>query len=395
MTAAATEVTSPESWETPQDGGGDPEMYMPAVDESGWFGADTAMLLDSLDELGATALSKPAARPLKRGASISCQGHGDPWSAAHGGNFFDFPLTEEGPAPDRIPTPLQLLDGADSSLGIMYTGQNTNDDMLGVDFLDSSGTSMQPVQSPSAASSLMRFGERMERRMSAMSAFVTDSRHIVEDCGGNSMDMGSESPVAVAIMCTKEFTDIIQNLKASARSSPSPSSGYSNQPISLTPTSSSLAQSESLSTETTLLILSSYLQLMRLYDSLFHDAHQSLSKIPAETIKTLKVKAVLRIGGVSSPQDMPGKLYAKGVIEVIQSHIQTLERCMGLPAAYCLSGDGVPMTPKGGIFADVDRARLLHAVMAQEDVGSLRGKRSYVESIRENIKNSVALFGDW
>ena len=63
---------------------------------------------------------------------------------------------------------------------------------------------------------------------------------------------------------------------------------------------------------------------------------------------------------------------------------------MGLPAAYCLSGEG-PASPTG-IFASVDRARLLHAVMTQEDVESQRGHRSYVESIRENISNTVALF---
>ena len=86
------------------------------------------------------------------------------------------------------------------------------------------------------------------------------------------------------------------------------------------------------------------------------------------------------------------KAYAVGIVEVIQSHIQTLERCMALPAAYCLSSEATASPT--GIFADADRARLLHDVMAQEDVRSRRGNKSHVESIRENIKNSLALFGD-
>jgi hypothetical protein len=374
-------------------------MYTPAADESmsvntpepGWFGADTPSA-NSLDDLGAAVLSRPAAHPPKKGASTFFQGHADLWSAAHGSeNFFDFPLTQENPASDSIPTPLQLLNRADS-LSMMYAAQSSGNDMLEVDFFDSPNTPRQPVQRLSATSSLIRLGEKLERQVSAMGDFLADPRNVVEDCAQGSMDSEAENPVAIAIMCTKELTDIIQNLKASAR--PAPSSSSNSQPISPTSTpSSSVAQPESLSTETTLLILSSYLQLMRLYDSIFHIVYQTLSKIPAETIKSLKVKAVFHIAGIPSLQDMPGNAYAKGVVEVIQSHIQTLERCMGLPAVYCLSSDAVPTTPKGGIFADVDRARLLHTTMAQDDVISPRGNKSYAESIRENVKNSVALFG--
>ncbi|KAJ5618954.1 hypothetical protein N7510_002938 [Penicillium lagena] len=371
----------------------DIELHTPALDEpmsvnspASWFGAGTSLNL--LDDLGAAGLSKPAAHPPK-GALL--QDHSDPWSAHGAGSLFGFPLSEEGSASDSIPLSTvlhhqELPRGADN-LDMMYAGQDSN--MFDVDFLDSfeRQPSPRPFQRPSATNSLMRFGEKMERHISAMGAFLSDPRNIMENCPEDSMDMTTENPVTIAIMCTEEFVDIIQNLKATTRSAPSSSSNKL-----LSPTASSVIQSESLSTETTLLILSRYLQLMRLYDSLFHDVQRCLCQISSETIKSIKVKGVFRIAGFSSLQDMPGKAYAKGVVEVIKSHIQTLERCMGLPAVYCLSSDGAA-SPKG-IFADVDRAQLLHAVMAQEDVRSQRGNKSYVESIRENINNTVALFGD-
>lgn len=334
---------------------------------SGWLVTDTSLNL--LDDLEATGLS----------------------------NFVDFPLTEDTPPSSSIPILQRQLSavshhqnlpsGADS-LDFMYARQDS-DDMLNLDFLESSESpsNLGPVQPLGATTLLMEFGGEMERRRSAMVAFLSHPRNLVEDCAEDSMGMATDNPVAVILACTKRFTEIIQNITASTRPAPSLSP---SQVIS--PTASSVAQPDSLNTETTLLILSSFLQLIKLYHSLFHVVFQNLSQISAQTLKSLKVKAVLRIGGLSSLQDLPAKAYAVAIVELIRSHVQTLERSMALPAAYCLSSEAAASPT--GIFAHPDRARLLHLVMAQEDVRSPRGDKSYVESIRDNIKNSLALFGD-
>ncbi|PKS05469.1 hypothetical protein jhhlp_008846 [Lomentospora prolificans] len=274
----------------------------------------------------------------------------------------------------------ELLGGGDS-LDMVFANQGSSD-VVDINFVPGSR-----IQRPSATSLLMRFGENLEQRVSAMGIFLSNPRNIIDDCAEDAMAMEAENPVAVAITSTKEFIDIIQDLTVSTPFTPSSSL---NQLIS--PVASLVSQPENLSTEVTLLILSNYLRLMRLYDSLFHDAHRCLCQISAETIKSIKVKAAFRIGGMSSQQDIPGKVYAKGITDVIKSHIQTLERCMGLPAAYCLSSEATESP--NGIFADADRAQLLHTVMAQEDVKSLKGNKSYVESIRENIENTIAFFGN-
>lgn len=272
-----------------------------------------------------------------------------------GPNLIDFPLSVDGLPAQQLGTTLQELPRADEDI---YTGHDF-DNMLDLDFLSSSACQLNLTPAPSAATSLVQFRENIERLLSATGGFLSDPRNIIENCPEDTTGMTPENPLAVTMLCAEEFVNIIQNLTQSA-----------------------------ISTETTLLVLSSYLQLLRLYDSLFHDAYQCVSQIPPAAIKSIKVKAVFRVAGISSLQDMPGKTYAKGIVDVIQSHIQAVERCLGLPAVYCLSGEGAA-SPKG-IFADADRARLLRVVMEQEDVRS-RGK-SYVDSIRENISNTIALF---
>ncbi|BCS23468.1 uncharacterized protein APUU_31692A [Aspergillus puulaauensis] len=337
----------------------------PAVDgamlintPASWVGPETALNL--LEDFGAAVHQHQP-----KGVLFQEHSYPDPDPPSESGraaDLFNFPMSVEGLATLQQPaTTLQELprpDGLD-----IYSGQDF-DDMLDVGFLSPSGCQLMspvPAQRPSTATSLIQLREKIERHVSVMGGFLSDPRNIVENCPEGTMGMMSENPLAMAIMCAEEFVDIIQNLAQSA-----------------------------ITTETTLLVLSSYLQLIRLYDSLFHAVYQCLSQIPPETIKSIKVKAVFRVVGISSLQDVPGKVYAKGVVDVIQSHIQTVERCIGLPAVYCLSGEG-DASPKG-IFADVDRERLLHIAMAQEDVRSPRGNKSYVDSIRENIRNTVALF---
>ncbi|GAW16652.1 hypothetical protein ANO14919_060880 [Xylariales sp. No.14919] len=292
------------------------------------------------------------------------------------------------------PSPHQGLLSTADSLDIMYTGQNSAEMFDFDSFLAQSTCPLGPSPVPclSEASSLTRFQEKMEQRVSTMGAFFSDPRNVVEGCKeDDSMVMATENPIAVVLTCTQEFIDIIQGLTGAR---PAASGPLAHNHLVAPNGAQRIIQAESLSTETALLVLSSYLMLMRLYDSLFHGVSRCFCQQPPEAIKSMKVKAVFRIGGISSLQDMPVKAYAMGIVDVIQCQIRTLERSLGLPAAYCLSDEANASQPTSGIFSQEDRAQLFQAVMAQEDVKSSRGGKSYVESIRENIKNSVAFFDD-
>jgi len=258
--------------------------------------------------------------------------------------------------------------------GVPSTGLDSNTGPL-----LSCGEISDPTPLPqfsTAASSLVMFREEIDQRIATIDTYYSNASKVQQRCKDEAAGRDVENPAALLLTCTKEFTGIIQNL---------------------TPARQLHMQTEhTLNTETLLLILSSYLALMRLFDSLFQRIHKYLCQVSPESYKTIKVKSVLRIGGVSALQDMPLKAYAIGILDAIQGQVQTLECCMGIPAEYCLSGEAVASSTAAasGIFSSAQRLRLFWTVMAQEDVKSLHGSSSYVESIRASIKESMTFLDD-
>ncbi len=305
---------------------------------------------------------------------------------------FDSPSIEESPAPgedilplvDQLSNPSEfrgLLSADDELNALLHAGRDSTITLdMDVDPLLYPWKGVLPPpplpQCSSPASSLMRFREDMDQRIMAMDAYYSDPLEVVEGCKEEGADRKPDNPAAILLTCSKEFIDIIQ---------------------SLTPADRTHKQNEdALSTEIVLLALSSYLSLMRLFDAMFHNIHKLVSLASPDQFKSLKVKSVLRIGGISSLQDVPLRTYATGVLDAIQGQVRALERCMGIPAEYCLSGETAASSPAAvpGILSRADRAWLFWVVLAQEDVKSRRGSKSYVESIRANIQETMRFFDD-
>ena len=303
------------------------------------------------------------------------------------------PSMDQNPAPgEDILSLLDHLSGSSHLQGllsadheydeVLHTGGNfstaldTNIDPL----LDHGETVLPTTPLPqyfSVTSSLVRFREGIDQHIETVDAYYSTPSEVLQRCkdgGADSPDI--DNPASLLLSCTKEFINIIQ---------------------SLTPAASLHMHTEgALSTEILLLALSSYLVLMRLLDSLFHRIYRYLCQVSPESYKCIKVKSVLRIGGVSSLHDMSLKAYAIGIIDAIQDQVLTLELCMGIPAEYCLSREAAasPTATAPGIFSRAHRAQLFWAVMAQEDVKPRQGTKSYVESIRASIKESMAFLDD-
>lgn len=279
---------------------------------------------------------------------------------------------------DQLCSPSSQLQGllsADDELDAMlHMGRDSSTALdMDIDPLLHHGEVVLPPTPPrsecfSAASSLVGFREEIDQRISRIDAFYAEPSKVLERCKEEGAAEDVEHPAASLIACSRKFIDIIQ---------------------SLTPAENTL------STEVVLLALSSYLALMRLFDSLFHRIYKHLCQAPRESWQSIKVKSVLRIGGMSSLQDMPLKAYAIGILDAIKGQMRTLERCMGIPAEYCLSGEA-PVSPTAapGILSRPDRAQLFWAVIAQEDVKPRRGTKSYVESIRASIKESLVFLDE-
>lgn len=310
--------------------------------------------------------------------------------------FFDSPLIHQGPTPDQEQEILPLehqqsssppqsrsrgllnADGEDELNAMLHMGgdsSNALDWMLIPSFSTEAEVAMPPTPPPSqcfsAVSSLAGFRDEIDQRIASIDAYYSEPAKVVQRCRDDEDDGAGrdvENPAASLLACSRKFIEIIQSL---------------THPRTLT--------EDALSTEVVLLALSSYLALMRLLDALFHRIYKYLCQVPRESWQSLKVKSVLRIGGVSSLQDMPLKAYAMGILDAIQGQVRTVERCMGIPAEYCLSGEAAALsTAAPGILSRADRARLFWVVVAQEDIKSRRGSKSYVESIRASIKESLA-----
>ncbi|KAK0652724.1 hypothetical protein B0T16DRAFT_322059 [Cercophora newfieldiana] len=217
-----------------------------------------------------------------------------------------------------------------------------------------------------AASALVRFREEVDQRIAAVDAYYSDPFKVIQGCKEEMAEGApapeAENPAALLLTTTNEFIDIIRGLTG------------------LT-----------INTELVLLVLSSYLSLMRLYDNMFHCIYHCICQMPSDALKSVRVKSVLRVGGISTLQDMSLKTYATGILDAVQAQVRTLEQCMGVPTEYCLSSEAKATS---GMFFQADRAQLFHTVMAQEDVKPRRGSKSYVESIRVSIQDSVG-FLEW
>lgn len=367
---------------------------------------------DRLDGVAGSefAVSKPAVHPPRDPLAHGPQP--DFWEAPGDSAFFwGSPSIEQSPTPgedihalmDQLsgPSQLQGLASADDDLNAMLHMGRDSSTALDMDvdpLLDHWEGILPPSPLPkydSASCSLMRFREEMVQRIAVLDAYFSDPLQVLQGC----KEEGAEAanPAALLLTCSKEFIDIIQSLTSVTRPTVPKDSYPHNQlvPPDFAP-AMHMQTEDALSTEIVLLVLSSYLALMRLYDSVFHCIYKFLCQMPRDSYKSVKVKSVLRIGGISSLQDMPLKTYATGILDAVRGQVQTLERCMGVSAEYCLSGeaDASHTAAAPGIFSRADRARLFRAVMAQEDVKSRRGSKSYVESIRASIQDSVVFLDD-
>ena len=226
----------------------------------------------------------------------------------------------------------------------------------------------------------LQFQEKIEQQNLAIAELFSNPRNVFQDCKADaSSHMEDTNPIASIVNSTQEFIGIVQTLTAQ-------SSVSCNRPVSSN-------AGDYLSSEAILLIIASYLSLMKLYESLFHGVYHCFCKVPPEAIKAIKVKGVLRIGGISSLQDVSVHSYATGIIDVLKTQIQALESCIGVPERYRLSNDaGSKSSSTAALFAQPDRQRLLSVIMEQEDVQLYRNNKSCVESIRQNMESLLAFF---
>jgi hypothetical protein len=123
-------------------------------------------------------------------------------------------------------------------------------------------------------------------------------------------------------------------------------------------------------------ILSAYLQIIGIFDDLCTQLYGILRASSQNSISELQTLPGLRLAGLSIGH---GHLQTKILLQAIVHHFEMIERALGLPVTYRVSGR---VNEYNGLFKNNQQySRLMATVMEDEC-----GKRN-LDSLKQNLKN--------
>lgn len=146
------------------------------------------------------------------------------------------------------------------------------------------------------------------------------------------------------------------------------------------------SQSTPYTTPATLMLLSCYMQLLQLHDSVFRRVFSLLRDTPKNLLGScaLQSESHVRIAGLDT---VDGRLHIKFLIQSIEHHVETIEELLHVPARSRLSNrDASPTEP----LDQTDSSELVRVAMAQVGHGSTSSSGSDLDqplmaSLRESI----------
>lgn len=216
---------------------------------------------------------------------------------------------------------------------------------------------------------LARLSESVSQQLSWSKAYHAEMR-TSNETGTPPPEPPNVNVVATALKSTSDLAKILQAL--------------SEHHAAQAPTDRQHAPPNPITTPTALLVLTSYMQLIQLYDIIF----QSLARVFRETPDAIgtcpsRAGSQFLVAGVSN---IDGRLFVKLLLQVIEHHIDTVERLLGLPAEFSVSG----RKPRaGGLLSDDEGLmRLVEVVMARDDADGSGSGRDVVASLRGGIQDA-------
>ncbi|KAK4164412.1 hypothetical protein QBC43DRAFT_50272 [Cladorrhinum sp. PSN259] len=235
---------------------------------------------------------------------------------------------------------------------------------------------------------LSSLSESVTRQLSKIDSYPWQSPQMMQSACSAKSNSTVDNPVAEALHSTASFMTILKRLSpAPTPRSPgawsASDSGVSAMGSS-TNNGSAASPPSPLNTATYLLLLSTYLQVMQLFNIMFCRLAEYLSDATEESLNGFRTQSEFRVAGLPA---MPNRLYIKVVVQVIDHHVEGIERSMGLAAEYRVSGRA---SPAMGIFSGQDVIGLLQTVMGARNGGdggqeNKNTGRSLVVSLRDNM----------
>lgn len=267
------------------------------------------------------------------------------------------------------------------------------------------GSSLELSQPADALTALSRLNEGIARQISNVDSYIWGSvnptpcclneHHVIEGNPADEMLQSTSRLITILenldsmslplnktiytsttnLPSTPDFGGLISNSKQKEKlPCATPSSVHPPTDTSLKP----------LGTPIALMILSSYLLLLELYDTIFSRVHENLSRLEDIYAFFQKIPEI-QVAGLSS---IKVQLYAKIIIQIIEQHFDRLEQLMGLPVEFGLS-EKAPRSE--GLLGTADLSHLLHVAMTQMTGTSGPSGQSTMKSFRHNLRGLQAM----
>ncbi|PYI00036.1 hypothetical protein BO71DRAFT_393679 [Aspergillus ellipticus CBS 707.79] len=169
----------------------------------------------------------------------------------------------------------------------------------------------------------------------------------------------------------------------SSMSTPSTSSVSDGSPSHRPSTSSSgrdQPRVAALSTPIILMIIACHLQIVQIYEFIFSQGRVSLQAMPEEDIAGFRMLGGLQLAGIPLSQ---GHLQVKILIQVIEHQLHQMERLMGLPVEYRLSGR---TEAYNGLLSSFESMTLLRAAMSRTEGDQGNAGINRILSLKETMK---------
>lgn len=259
-------------------------------------------------------------------------------------------------------------------------------------------------ESPNALTALARLNEDLARQASHLDSHIWGPVNGGQHCL-DKVQKTEGNPLAEMLQSTSEFVTILENLvplmeppiksvdralehpPSASQLGTSSSNGEKREilpPSTLSPGHRTSTDPKPLGTPVLLMLLSSYIQLLQLYDAIFSRVHDSLSGV--EDIRALfQELPEFRLAGLTS---MKGPLYGKIILQIIEHHFDQLERLLGLPVEFGLSEQG---SHSQGLFSTTDLSHLLDVTMTQVTGSPGTSGSLTLKSFRRHLRGLQAM----
>uniref|UniRef100_A0A093VFA2 Uncharacterized protein n=1 Tax=Talaromyces marneffei PM1 TaxID=1077442 RepID=A0A093VFA2_TALMA len=144
-----------------------------------------------------------------------------------------------------------------------------------------------------------------------------------------------ENPVGLLLRSTAEFIDIVRTWTKSTSKQPTESEKTKDR-VSSTNFWHMHPAKYTLNKPTILMIITTYLLFIRMFDVIFSRLTFALQEFPHEAAN-VRCEPGLQLGGFSLPQ---GFLYMKIIIQAFEHQFELMDNALGLPAEYRISACG-------------------------------------------------------